>query len=490
MIFFLIIYSLLKLYLILDIYQQAHYYIKSYFIYFISHFIFNNICILLACLFAIYMNNIWLTLFSGFYIILYCVFYFQLRVKLVFSSRVKRLLCISIIYILMLSVIPFINYYLLMFIEFSIIPIFYLENFISKYFNNKYIKSAKLKLNNFSGIRVGITGSYGKTSTKDIIGDLLNIYYPTCKTIKSYNTELGISKFINDTPIQCYRYLILEYGASRKNDIKKLLNISNVDVAIVTEIGYMHMNGFKSIENVVEEKMSICKNASVVILNYDNEYIRNYYLENKCILSYGLEYGDYNAKNLNNGEFDFYYKNNFLMRLKTNLIGKHQILNLLAALSYIHYKGFDLNKIRYAVRLLKTSNNRLELKKFKNRLVLDDSFNSNSKGFIEALRVLGEYNFKKILITPGIVELFRYKRSIYNELIIHIVKNCDICILVGYKLCKNLYIELKKYNIEVYIVNSFLEGYSLYLHIIKNLKESVLLIENDLPDIYKRGLIF
>lgn len=490
MIYFIFAYSILKLYLILDIYQQSHYHIRDYFKFFGLNIIFNDACVLLASLVGLYSDNVWLICFSGIYILLYSIFYFCLKVKLKFSKRIIRLLIITILYLIGLLFIPYVGAYLLIFIEFSIIPILYLEVLFSKLINRKYIKMAKEKIGDFKGVKVIITGSYGKTSTKNLMNQVLNIYHTSISTPKSYNTPLGVSKFINDEHIDLYRYLVLEYGASKKNDIKELLQIAKPDVAVVTEIGLMHMNGFKSIENVIEEKMKLAKFSSVAILNYENEYIRNYKLNHNCILSYGFSYGDYNAKNIDGGSFDFYYKNELIMRFDTALTGKHQILNLLACLSYAHYKGFDLERLSKAIKLFKVEKNRLELKKYGNRYVLDDSFNSNLKGFVEALRVLGEFDCRRILITPGIVDLGKYQNEVYDELVIHIIKNSDVVILVGYRECRSLYSKLRDYNIEVYIVRNFIEGYSLYSSIIKKLKESALLIENDLPDIYKRGLGF
>lgn len=334
-----------------------------------------------------------------------------------------------------------------------------------------------------------ITGSYGKTSTKQLFNQILNVFDNAMATPKSYNTPLGVSKFINENHIDLYNYIILEYGASRVKDIEQLCKIAYPDVAVVTEIGYMHINGFKTIENVIKEKMSLLKNCKLAILNYDNPYIRNYKV--LCPnLTYGFDYGDYNAKNIKDGSFDFYYKNEFLIHYDTNLIGNHQILNLLAVLSYIHYKGYDLKKLCKIMPLLKQESNRLQIKKYDNRIVLDDSFNSNYKGFVSALKTLKNYKGKKVLITPGIVELGKYEKQIYMDLANHIVANTDIIILVGYYETKLLYEQLSKYNKELYIVKDFKEGYQLYLELIKKSKYSVVLIENDLPDIYKRGLVF
>lgn len=486
MIYFVVIYSIIKLYVILDIYQQAHYYIKDYFRYFLINFIFYSLCPLIACISGIVFNNLVAAIISGAYIILYSLTYFILKVKLKISKRIMRLFTISIIFIISISFIPHIELVLIL-IEFSIIPILYLEKLISYLFNKKYIKSAINKLDNYNKNIIAITGSYGKTSVKNLFYQCLNIYSKAIKTPKSYNTVLGISKFINDEYINLYDNLILEFGASKCNDIKELSNLFKPDVAVVTEIGYMHMNGFKSLENVIKEKMSIINDCNIAILNYDNEYIRNYKVLDKIVLSYGLYFGDYNAKNINKGSFDFYYKNNFICHFDTNLSSRHQIINLLAPLSYIHYLKYDLSKLNNALKILENEKNRFQIKQIGNRVIIDDSFNSNLSGFISALRYLGECRETKILITPGIVELGRYKRKIYSDLIEHIAANTDIIILVGIRECRMLYEMLKQYNKEVYVVRSYIEGYSLYSEMIKSIEDSALLIENDLPDIYQRG---
>ena len=350
------------------------------------------------------------------------------------------------------------------------------------------MKDAKNKIAKFDGTKIIITGSYGKTSTKCLLNQVLNLY-STCKsTPKSYNTQLGVSKFINDTIIEAYKNIILEYGASKPKDISKLMNITKPDVAIVTGIGIMHMDGFKNIDNVIAEKMRLVKNARVAILNYDNEYIRNYKVDCDKVISYGLTYGDYNARNIKNGSFDFYYKNGFVEHFDSNLIGNHQILNLLCGISYVYSMHYDLKKIRNSLKSFKMVENRLEMKKIGNRYILDDSFNSNILGFKEALRVLSTRK-NRILITPGIVELGKYKDKVNEELAMHIAYSVDMVILVGRMEVDNLYKNLKKYNIDIHRVYSYKEGYGLYLRLIKGMDESTLLIENDLPDLYKRRLL-
>ena len=133
--------------------------------------------------------------------------------------------------------------------------------------------------------------------------------------------------------------------------------------------------------------------------------------------------------------------------------------------------------------------NRLEIKSYNNITIIDDSYNSNYKGFIEALNILNKSNGKKILLTPGIVELGKYRKELYESLVDHIIRNSDIVILVGYFQTRTLFNLLKDSNLEIYVLHSFKEGYNFFLEISKRYDECSLLIENDVPDIYRIGLI-
>ncbi|MDE6661306.1 MAG: hypothetical protein K2J93_05750, partial [Anaeroplasmataceae bacterium] len=116
-------------------------------------------------------------------------------------------------------------------------------------------------------------------------------------------------------------------------------------------------------------------------------------------------------------------------------------------------------------------------------------FNSNYQGFIEALNILKNHTNKRILLTPGMVELGKYKKELFSSLIEYIASSTDIVILTGYYQTNTLYRKLKSYNKEVYLVRNFMEGYHLFLTLAEVYKDSMLLIENDVPDLYRVGLI-
>ncbi|MDE6240950.1 MAG: hypothetical protein K2M08_00840 [Anaeroplasmataceae bacterium] len=486
----IIIYSLVKLYLVLNIYQQSHYQFKLYLKHFIYNFIFYDLFPCIVLILGMLQNEFIVVLICSIYICLFSIFYLIARIRLKFTKRILRVIFLSLIY-LGIGFIPYVGIYLLLFLEFTLLPVLLLERGVSYLLNRPYIRKTKEKLEKYHGNKIAITGSFGKTSTKVLLNQALGLFYSSIATPKSYNTELGISKFINTIPdLNVYENIVLEFGASHKKDISKLKEIGAPDVCFVTGIGYMHVETFGSIEAIIQEKMSLLDGCRTAVLNYDCEYIRNYPIDfNIHIISYGLNYGTYQARNISNQEFDFYKDDILLAHFKTNLVGRHQLLNLTGVLAYVYELGCDLSVLERGVLSFVTEKNRLEVKKMSNYILLDDSFNSNYQGFIEALNILKNHPNKRVLLTPGMVELGKYKKELFSSLIEYIVNSTDIVILIGFYQTNDLYRKLKSYNKEVYLVRNFMEGYRLFLTLAEVYKDSMLLIENDVPDLYRVGLI-
>lgn len=490
MIISVILYSLCKLYLVLNIYQQSHYQFKLYLKHFIYNLVFYDLFPCIVLILGMLQREWIVVLICSIYLCLFSIFYLIARVRLKFTKRVIRMLCLSILY-LGIGFIPYVGCYALLFLEFSILPVLLLERGISFLLNRPYIQKAKKKLQGYRRNLIAITGSFGKTSTKVLLNQALELFYTSIATPKSYNTELGISRFINGLPdLSIYENIVLEFGASHKKDIHKLKKIASPDVCFVTGIGYMHVDTFGSIEAIIKEKMSILEGCRVAVLNYDCSYIREYEIPfNIQIISYGLSYGMYQARNIKDQAFDLYKENKFLAHFKTNLLGNHQILNLTGVLAYLFELGCDGELLIRGALSFVTEKNRLEIKKMSTYMVLDDSFNSNYQGFIEALNVLKNHPNQRVLLTPGMVELGKYKKELFSSLVDYIVASTDIVILIGFYQTNGLYKKLKGYNKEVYLVRNFMEGYHLFLTLSKVYKDSMLLIENDVPDLYRVGLI-
>lgn len=449
-----------------------------------------------------------LSLITKYFIIFACIslilsFIFKNKyiIKLRYTKRIKRLIITNIIIYILCLILFYKNIYIISLYPLILPFILILSNIINKpleqLIKRYYYKKAQNKLNNYPNLlKIAITGSFGKTSTKDIINQVLNEKYITLKTPASYNTLMGISYTINNNNLKCLDFLILEMGAFRLNEIKKMTNLFKPNIRIITEIGPQHMSTFKNIENIINAKFEITSNIKkddILILNYENEYIRNYNIKNINtfnIYTYGINYGDIQAKNISYKEnilsFDIYYNDIFQINIKTKQLSKSNIMNILATFTTV----LSLNKLNYNISYnifkeiiynQQPSHHRMEYKKEKNINIYDDSYSSNINGFINACEVLKMQQGKKIIITPGIVDGGLYDKILNKEISKHLINTFDEIYLINNRSSKYIEEELIKNNKQYYTYNNFKTAYD---NVIKqnNEDEVNLLIENDLPD--------
>ena len=419
--------------------------------------------------------------------LLYLGIYKKKIIKLKFTKRIIRLLIF--VFIINVLFVIFLRYEVLCFFEIFIIFISFLislpvEGMVFLYYKNKCIK----KLKRINPIKIAITGSYGKTSTKVILYEILKRDYLAFKTPKSYNTLNGICKCVNEEMDENCNLAIFEFGASRKGDIKKLSRLIKPDYSIITEIGPQHLETFGSMDNIIMEKMSLASfTKNEVVLNIDNKYIRDFkkMAKNGVCVSIN-ENSDFWAENiaynLSGVSFRVISKDE-TYEVKSPLLGRHQVYNILMAIALASILGVKKETIMMTISSIFGEENRLKLKEFGKELVLDDSFNSNIVGFRNALEVLGMFDKYKVLLTPGIVELKDEEEKVNYDLAKLIKDVADEVILVKNKASSYIYkglFDLGYSNIK--IVDNFKEGFLLY----KNInKDKILLIENDISDIYK-----
>ncbi len=162
MIICLIIYALLKLYLITNIYQQAHYQLKMYLKHFLINFVFYDLFPLIVFVVGYYQDLLIVTIICSIYLLLFSLFYLICRIRLKFTKRCIRLIILAVLYC-GVGFIPYVGPYFLLLLEFSILPILLLEQMISTFMNRPYIKKATLKMKDYHGKVIAITGSFGKT---------------------------------------------------------------------------------------------------------------------------------------------------------------------------------------------------------------------------------------------------------------------------------------------------------------------------------------
>lgn len=432
----------------------------------------------------------------------------QVKLPLKYTSRIKRLyftfivIHLFIIFMLFLSLSNIYIYYILLaiLIIFNSLMVFFVniinlpvEKMVYLYYRNKAISKLK-SLNNLEVI--GVTGSYGKTSCKNILNTILNTKYDVVTTPKNFNTKYGLIITINNNLDKFNEYFIAEMGAFKRGSIDALCKMVKPKYGILTTIGEAHLETFGSSENIIKGKFELIESLpsdGTAVLNYDDLKQRNYKIKNKCnVLWISLENSNVyayasNIKMSYKGmSFEVFFegdKKSYLF--ETKLLGKPNVYNILESIALGRYLGIEIDRLQTAVKRLQSVEHRLELKRMGDINIIDDAYNSNPIGAKMALDVLGLMPGKKIIVTPGMIEL-KDKQNYYNkEFGKYISEVCDEVILVGKNQTKYIYEGLieKKYSTKkIHIINDVKEAFG----IINSIKDdnTYALLENDLPDIF------
>lgn len=366
---------------------------------------------------------------------------------------------------------------------------------VEKSIRRGFCKKAKQKLKDIPGLKViGITGSYGKTSTKYIINTILSQKYNTLMTPESYNTTMGVVRTINEKLTSMHQLFVCEMGAKYVGDIKEITDIVNPDYGVLTAIGPQHLDTFKSLDNVRKTKLELVDSLpedGLAFVNWEDENIRNSKIT-KNMVKFGLSKdADYYAENINITErgstFDVVIPGKESIKIKTRLLGKLNILNIVGAVAIADKLGLTPEEIKIGAKYIRPVPHRLELKQNPNgSIIIDDAYNSNTRGAKMALEVLKAFEHKKrILITPGIVELGDKATEINQELGRNAAESSDFIILVGAQQAVPIYNGIKEKNYpesQVFIAKNLQEALSKMNEILTT--DSVVLLENDLPDNY------
>lgn len=361
--------------------------------------------------------------------------------------------------------------------------------------NQSYINRAKKKLEDMKRLKIiGITGSYGKTSTKYFLNKLLSVKYNVVMTPGNFNTTLGVVRTVLENLNATHEIFLCEMGARHVKDIKKICDVVHPHYGIISSIGPQHLETFFSIENIINTKFELADALSEegeIFLNYDNEYIKKH-KTNKKIVTYGsqdkkVDYKVENCQVTSKGStFTIRLKTGETQEFKTKLIGKHNVENIAGAIAVANRLGISLEELTYPVKTLEAVPHRLQLVKSNTATIIDDAYNSNPVGAKAALETLAGFDGLKILITPGMVELGEKEKELNYEFGCQAAQICDYIILVGATQTQPIKegIQSKKFSEEkLFIVESFQEGMQKIAEI-KSEKEKFVLIENDLPDNY------
>lgn len=295
---------------------------------------------------------------------------------------------------------------------------------IEKFLFLAYMKEAKRKLDRMKELRiVALTGSYGKTSMKNFLYEILSSYTKAYMTPRSVNTLGGIVKDINaDLPEDTEVYIV-EAGARQKGDIYQIAQLLNHHIAVVGRIGPAHIEYFKSLENIARTKLELIQSSRlekafvhVSATDEEHEKVEFFGEEVKDLTSTldGLKF----TLDLGGKDVSF----------ETSVLGSFQAMNIAAAVKVATYMGMPIEKIQEAVKGLKPVEHRLQRIDAGGKIILDDGFNGNLDGIKEGISLCAQHDGRKVIVTPGLVES---SEELNIELIEEINKVFDIVIVTG-----------------------------------------------------------
>jgi UDP-N-acetylmuramoyl-tripeptide--D-alanyl-D-alanine ligase len=366
--------------------------------------------------------------------------------------------------------------------------------------NLMYRVRAGRKLKRLAPMVVGITGSYGKTSTKYFTEALLEPRFRVLKTRASFNTMLGVCRAINEELGPEHEVLIVEMGAYRRGEIRDMARFTRPHIGVLTAIGPQHLERFGSIEIIEQAKFELLESLSatgIAVVNNDDPRVRRLAdgLTVPHVRRYGIESApgglDLTARSISHGpeglSFTLVERDGKRAEVKTRLIGLHNVGNILAAATVARAAGVSLREVAATIGRLQPVPHRLEMHTGADGVtVIDDAYNSNPVGASNALDALAEFKTgRKILVTPGMVELGAEQDARNEEFGTRAAGVCDFVILVGSRQTEAIRrgLDRRAFPAERVVSARNLDG---GLEALKGIVRpgDVVLFENDLPDLY------
>ena len=305
---------------------------------------------------------------------------------------------------------------------------------------------------------VGVTGSSGKTSTKDIIASVLAQKYKVYKTKGNHNNIIGVPTTLinmdNDIDVA-----VIEMGIDDIGIMDKLVDMVRPDYTVITSIAPAHIQQFKTIDKIVQQKCLINKHLSkegICFYNHDCYGVKNQLikmnLENQMFV-YGFDNDcDLTISNcyLSDKFTYFTVKQIDYSPFKVAVLGKHMALNSLAAIAIASKMGLSYSQIDQGLQQVSITNRRMQLKQIKDSTIIDDSYNSNPSSLVASLSTFLDYssNNRKVVVLGDMLELAENSALMHREIADKIdFSQFDSIILIGQQM-KNLYERLQQENIE------------------------------------------
>lgn len=417
---------------------------------------------------------------------------------LVFTLRIKRLYAVmTVVYAVLCAVLP----EKLVWVFPLLLPLWValaglLAWPIEKLISEMYFRDAQHKLAARPDlIKIGITGSYGKTSVKFILGAMLQEKYQTLVTPSSFNTPMGVTKIIRTKLQPAHQVFVAEMGARHVGDIKEMCRLVHPTYGVLTSVGPQHLDTFKSIERIKSTKyelMDAIPPEGCCFFPDDGGICRELYDKTTktkrlcCLTNSGT--ADVWAEDVTvspAGSRFVLCTRDGRIACETPLLGQHNIQNILLAATVCLHLGLTLKQISRGIAKLEPVEHRLQLIPSAGVTIIDDAFNSNPRGAEAALEVVRQFPGRRIIITPGMVELGQGEDEFNHAFGEKMARCVDVAILVGVKHTQPIADGLKEAGFpeeHIHPVRSLDEAAALLRQMGK--PGDVALFENDLPDHY------
>ena len=396
---------------------------------------------------------------------------------------------------LLSSIVPSPFYALVAYTPFSFMPmalplLLCAANFVVRIFENarneRFVQRAGEVLKTREIIRVGIVGSFGKTSVKNILAAILSEKFQVVATPASYNTPVGIAKTVFGDGFDKAEVMLAEMGARKQGDIAELCALVKPDYGVFTGVCEQHISSFKDLENVFAEKSEIIKSgARVVCAGSLKERVKQQFGETESVVFCSRKWLEDVELSATESKFKLKIGEKSIA-VQTQLLGFAAVENIMLAATLAYEMGMTAEEIERGIKKISPVPHRLQLIEANGVYVLDDGYNANPRGAAEALAALGRFKGRKCVVTPGIVECGVLEEKINGELGRKIAdEQLDFVILVGDTLVgivKKGYLDAGGNEKNLALARSLDDAKALLEGWVQT-GDAVLFL-NDLPDVY------
>lgn len=361
----------------------------------------------------------------------------------------------------------------------------------------RYIDEARRIVRGIPGLTViGITGSFGKTSTKHYLYALLSAHRHVYMTPGNFNTTLGVTRAIREGLLPTHQIFLCEMGARHVHDIAEICELVRPDMGVITAIGEQHLETFGSLENIARTKLelyqAVRQKGGETLLNWDCAAISQRTYEGGIVRCGSLPGCDYRLTDVQSGArgsaFTVTAPDGESARFETRLLGRANLQDIALAIAAAHRLGIALDALRVPVAQLQSVAHRLELKSTGAYTLIDDAYNSNPQGAAVALETLSAFPAGgRIVITPGLVELGEREKPLNFELGQKAAACCDFAVLIGQRQAPPIRDGLLQSGFpaeKITVFDDVRDGLA-YAASLPGGQDRTVLLLNDLPDNYK-----